>query len=111
MPCLDAQDHDPNTSARKILLVGHVFVGGQEETEALFFRRTEKIPIRQFVPAFFCCSANCMPNEKGSKRHRRCLVEKNAHLCGAPGLFVEAAGGVLDHCSYLLAIEPIEPLH
>lgn len=45
MPCLYAQDNNPNLSTRKILLIGYVLVGSQEQIEAILFRRAEQIAV------------------------------------------------------------------
>src|SRR6202163_2572474 len=52
-----------------------------------------------------------MAFQMGTNCHRRCLVEKDAHLWRVGGRFIKAAGCKLDNGLDLFAVETVKPLH
>lgn len=57
-PLLPAQNHDGDFAAGKILLVAHVFVGGQQHIEAGGFRGQQQFAVLERVSALLRGGAN-----------------------------------------------------
>lgn len=79
-PLLPAENHSRDLTARKILLIAHVFVGGKQHIEPGLFRRVEQIAISEPVPTLLCRSADSVPFEIRTEWYRCRLIEKNKHL-------------------------------
>src|SRR5271170_583654 len=50
-PLLQAENHDRDSSAREVLLVRHVLIGGEQHIEAVCFCGREQLAILERVPA------------------------------------------------------------
>ena len=49
-PLLEAENHDCNLAARKILLIAHVLVGRQQDLEACVLGHSQEVAVLQRVP-------------------------------------------------------------
>jgi hypothetical protein len=72
---LQAEDHDRDFTAREVLLIGHVLVGGQQHVEAIRLSGREQFPILERVPTLLRGCADLVPFQIGSNGNRRGLVK------------------------------------
>jgi hypothetical protein len=74
-PLLQSQNHDRNLSAREVLLITYVLVGGQQHVEAIRFCGGEQFAILERAPALLCGGEHVMTSKVRANRHRCRLVE------------------------------------
>ena len=60
-PLLHSKNHDRDSPSRKVLLIRHVLVGGQQHVEAVRFCGREQFAILERVPALLCSCAHVVP--------------------------------------------------
>src|ERR1700678_2069666 len=121
-PLLQTKDHHRNSPPRKVLLIAHVLVGGQQDIESFRLSSRQQLTILELFPALLRRGAHFMIGKIGANRDRSGLIEQNAHVAFYSRLIyanlgserwclVQAACGKLDHCLHLFAIETVVPLH
>lgn len=78
-PLLVAEDDDGNFTLRKILLVAHVLIRGQEQFITGFFSLAEQVAVLEFVPAELPGVSHFVSGKTASNGIWRAVIEENSH--------------------------------
>jgi hypothetical protein len=106
---IDYQQCDP--SASKILLVSNALIRGNHQIEPVLLGQSEEIAVGYFCPPAFVRRFHPVPDQPVAQRSRCVVVEQNPHADASGWNWVaQALRRVLQHCVYLFARHPWEPV-